>query len=570
MSDAARVHVVLELSPALRTALGSGEPGLRPELTAGLQQLLDDLGLPAAATAEIVTLASARPFRLRIGHESIACAPALVSHLARAVGLPDDFRTRLENDDEALAADALRTMLVHVCTSALAGQADRLVTPDLVAAYRARHSAAAAIDPHQLGAVLRALLVCGISIADGEVIGERLATDRGAGRSQRASIESLIALFRPLVLDLEVAPDAATGVLQGLGPEPRAVDQAHLVEDSVELFQLLRDGMFWELGIRIPPVRIAVSALPPGTFACRINHRRGRVWRALRADEHLVNEATDRLSAHAIEPIRPAINPASGQPCSVIAAADAGRAASLGLTTWSALGYIILCVAAEVRANAHAFIDIDEVEASVSELDAVFPGIAAEVTADGLLEHTSAVLRELLTDEISIRDLRRIIDAVVTTDHVYADSSQIVFDDRVLLFTDTRAEMLGKVAIAVAQARKRLNRYVTHKHTRGQNTLVVLLLDPTSVEEPVARHLAGLDPLESDWLERLCAAIDEETSASGARPALLTTAPVAMFLRPALRHGCPDTPVVAYDELAPDVNIQPLARVDLATLPAFA
>jgi type III secretion protein V len=176
------------------------------------------------------------------------------------------------------------------------------------------------------------------------------------------------------------------------------------------------------------------------------------------------------------------------------------------------------------------------------------------------------VLRALVAEEVSIRNLRLILEKVLDYDYVLADDlAQIVFDERLTAPTVPDAAWLDDPANLAAFVRTGLKHYLSHKHTKGQNALLVNLLD-LKLEQALAAHQKGEVPLDERQRDRI---LDGVRAEQGDRyqlaspPALLTTASARTALREVVALEFPHVPVLAYQELSPDLNIQPLARIRL-------
>jgi type III secretion protein V len=94
--------------------------------------------------------------------------------------------------------------------------------------------------------------------------------------------------------------------------------------------------------------------------------------------------------------------------------------------------------------------------------------------------------------------------------------------------------------------------------------LVVCVLDP-GIERTIAELGAGADHLLFDQTaERLVAAVEGESAigAGDARPpSILTTQDVRPAVRRMLALRFPELPVLSYQDLSPELNIQALARI---------
>jgi type III secretion protein V len=92
----------------------------------------------------------------------------------------------------------------------------------------------------------------------------------------------------------------------------------------------------------------------------------------------------------------------------------------------------------------------------------------------------------------------------------------------------------------------------------------VYLLDP-KVEERLEQPL----PLSRDDRSALLRALTEEIGSlppTAQNPVILTTASVRLRLRREMGADFPRTAVLAYQELSPDMNIQPIARIEAPDL----
>jgi type III secretion protein V len=103
-----------------------------------------------------------------------------------------------------------------------------------------------------------------------------------------------------------------------------------------------------------------------------------------------------------------------------------------------------------------------------------------------------------------------------------------------------------------------LRRYISHKYTRGAATLVVHLVDPD-----LEQRLGDPAPLTADERARLLAAVAAEMPETliAPLPVILTTASLRARLRREIHREFPRLAVLSYQELSPDMNIQPLSRI---------
>jgi type III secretory pathway component EscV len=355
-------------------------------------------------------------------------------------------------------------------------------------------------------------------------------------------------------------------------------DQPGDDEPLPKLLELMDDGLFYELGLMLPPVEVEEdSSLAPAAIQIWVNDMPLPLQTGLTVGKILVNDTPDRLRLLGLAEAREAINPANGNPSSIVEASDDNIKVvkQTGLTAWGPAGYLVLVLSAAVRRYAGALWSVDSTDAALFLLRDVFPPLieAVELRFDHAL--LTRVLRSLLDEEISVRNLSAILESMLAIDSVST------LDDRELIAFPSAA---GNIAIShdatsvtqlqvndwVTIVRIRLARYLSHKYTRGQATLIVYLLDP-GIETEVATYGISLRAggavhalASPEGYLRLFRAIEEHIGAlkpHDVKPVILTTQSVRPTLRRLISKDFPNVTVLCYQELSPEMNIQPIARI---------
>ena len=103
-------------------------------------------------------------------------------------------------------------------------------------------------------------------------------------------------------------------------------------------------------------------------------------------------------------------------------------------------------------------------------------------------------------------------------------------------------------------------KYISYKYTRGSSSLSVFLMDPQ-----IEKRLSQFDdPLTDEEKSRLIEAVEKEFKGAVnvvQTTTILTSMEVRRALREVLKRKFPNLVVLSYQELAPETNIQPIARI---------
>jgi type III secretion protein V len=176
------------------------------------------------------------------------------------------------------------------------------------------------------------------------------------------------------------------------------------------------------------------------------------------------------------------------------------------------------------------------------------------------------VLEGMLMEGLSIRDLRGICESLLAIDSVTTvdQSKFIVFFPPLTNICAVRQEKTLEALDDLDYlncARMSMKSYFSAKHTTD-GTLIVYLIDP-QLEQRIAR--ADVDPLTEDERQRLLAALEAEI---GSLPVtvklttILTTVEARHQLWTLIEREFRRYPVLTYTELSPELNIQPIARIN--------
>ena len=204
-------------------------------------------------------------------------------------------------------------------------------------------------------------------------------------------------------------------------------------------------------------------------------------------------------------------------------------------------------IAQVLKKYAAEFIGIQETRAILTDMEARYPELAKEVQRVMPIHKIAEILQRLVGEEVSVRNVRAVMEALIEWGQKEKDS---------VLLTE--------------YVRVALKRAVSHKHAGSHNMLPAYLLAP-SVEDTVRaaiRQTSGgsylaLDPTTSKRLvEKIKLAVGD-LSRSSQRPVLLTSMDIRRYLRKMIEQELADLAVLSYQELTPEVSVQPLARIDL-------
>lgn len=341
-------------------------------------------------------------------------------------------------------------------------------------------------------------------------------------------------------------------------------------ESLPEISSLMQDGLFYKLGITFPEIKWEIDEhLSENEFQIQLNDVSYPIQIGLKPDEVLVNDTADRLTVLNVKG-KPAINPANGAECAIIQKKDTEVCEQAGLTTWDALGFMILAISSKLRKQAGSFLTKDLVEYNLNSLAQAFPALVDTVNSKYDPFMITWILRDLLDEEISIRDLRTILDYLLLADgttnvdtnkyivfipegihliHSYPDKKEL--ED---LISSDYADYIRSAA---------QKRYLPDKYTRGGNTLVVYLLDP-QIEDKIRESVMG--SLSNDERDEILKAVYREMETlppTTSSPVILTAYDIRRPFRKMIEVEFPYLAVLCYQELSPDLNIQPIARISL-------
>lgn len=369
----------------------------------------------------------------------------------------------------------------------------------------------------------------GVSTPDTEVAQEARKMEAQAGRS-----DQMLQAVTPIVL--EVAEDLV----------PFVDDSPTGAAFLAEYIPMMRDGLFYELGVRYPGVRVRGAVMAPSSYMILVNEvpvARGSV----ETSRVLANEVPERMRLLGID-ARAAENPATSAEASWIDADDRMLAESAGVTCWDVPGYLVLHISAVLRRNAPDFVGIQEVQEMLDQVEKFYPALVKETVPKSIsLFQLTDIMRRLVEEGVSVRDLRSILQTLAEWGPVESDG----------------------VALT-EQVRSSLRRAISHQAARGSDTLVVYLLD-NQIEETVRSSIqhnasGSFLALEPEITQEILAAIRKELghrSPTAQRPVLLTAQDVRRFVRKLVELEFPEVDVLSFQELSPDLNVQPLGRIGL-------
>ncbi|NPC83396.1 FHIPEP family type III secretion protein, partial [Pyxidicoccus fallax] len=295
----------------------------------------------------------------------------------------------------------------------------------------------------------------------------------------------------------------------------------------------VRDELFFELGVRVPGIRVRTQAayLAQGEYRILVDEVPAGGGQVVPGALYAL-VPPDELAFLQVK-AEPAVEPATGRPISRIP--ESGRA--LLETAQVALrrpgGLVADHLRAVLRTRAADLLGLQDVQRLLEGLEAQAPVLVKEALQKVPLPLLTDVLRKLLQEGVSIRDLRAILEALVspTTE--------------------------GDAAALAERCRQALRRYLSHKFA-PTGPLYAYLVDP-EVEE-VLRATGPRGPAPDP--ERVAEILEGVRQvATGGQAVLLTAPDVRRPLRRLCEGAFPDVAVLTYGELDGALQIRPIGRL---------
>lgn len=197
--------------------------------------------------------------------------------------------------------------------------------------------------------------------------------------------------------------------------------------------------------------------------------------------------------------------------------------------------------------HASSFMGMQEAKYLLDRMEERAPDLVREATRILPVQRIAEIFQRLTQEQISIRDLRGILEALIEWGPKEKDT---------IMLTE--------------YVRSALKRQISYMYSRGQNMLPAILMDP-SVEETIRKAIrqtsAGaflaLDPdVSRRYLEAVTEAAGPYVSKTQ-KPVLLASMDIRRYVRRLIEAEHYGLAVVAYQELTPEITVQPVSRVKL-------
>ena len=315
--------------------------------------------------------------------------------------------------------------------------------------------------------------------------------------------------------------------------------------DLLDRIVMIRRQLAIELGLVIPVVRIRDNIqLQPNEYRLKIKGNemaRGD----LLLDHYLaMSPGTDDDSISGIDTIEPSF----GLPAKWITEDMKEEAEILGYTVVDPPSVVSTHITEVIKANAYDLLGRQETKQLIDHLKESYPILVEEVTPNPLsIGEVQKVLAKLLKENVSIRNLPVIFETL-------ADFGKVTSD------TDILTEY----------ARQSLARQITSQYSQQNDSLKVVTVSG-KVEKVIADGIQqtehgnylAIEPTVSQRILEAIASQVEQLSIMETTPIVLCSPAVRMYIRQLTERYFPHIPILSYNELEANVEVQSVGVVNV-------
>ncbi len=314
-----------------------------------------------------------------------------------------------------------------------------------------------------------------------------------------------------------------------------------------EMIPKMRHALYQDLGVRFPGAHVRTDSptLEADEYSISLNEVpivRGKIL----SNSLLTSESADTLRRFNI-PFTTTKN-SVGLPSVWVDVKFQEVLQKAGIKFWKPLEVMILHLSYFYKQHAGEFLGIQEVRGILEFIEKTYPDLSKEVTRLVPLQKLTDIFKRLVQEQISIKDLRTILEAL---------SEWAQTEKDVVLLTE--------------YVRSSLKRYISYKHSQGQSVLSVYLLDPEiedivrgAIKQTSQGSYLALDPDSVQMILHALRSTIAPTPAGGQPPVLLTAIDVRRFVRKLIEADFPDLSVISFQEVVQEIRIQPLGRIQIS------
>lgn len=335
-----------------------------------------------------------------------------------------------------------------------------------------------------------------------------------------------ITLTRPLMVD--IGDDVQAMI------EPDGLDKA---------LAATRQKLLLDLGVPIPEINVQVNDSCKDGYIIRVNevpYGEGR----LRPQQILARDTPENLDIMGIPYVLDKSSLSESVWVDVAQRESLQRASIPYLESAQILADHVDQI---LRRHADEFIGIQEAKAFLKQMEASSPELVKETLRLVPLQKIAEVLQRLVSEGVSVRNMRTILNALVQSGQGEKDT---------VLLTE-------HVRIA-------LKRQICFQNCAGMNVLPAYILTPDvedAVRNAIRQSSAGSYlALDARTTQQIIAAIRKAIGPLDqqlGKPVLLTSVDIRRYMRKLIEVDLYGLPVLSYQELTPDISVHALARISL-------
>jgi type III secretion protein V len=309
----------------------------------------------------------------------------------------------------------------------------------------------------------------------------------------------------------------------------------------------LRNALYYDLGVLVPSCYIGGDAPLSGNEYQIAVKEVPVATGSLRPNCVYVNDSAENIRVFGLDGEN-FTNPADLRPGAWISAEQREIAETAGLKIWEPSEVILLHLSQIMRRYAHDFIGIQEAQGYLDFVSRGMPKLVEETIGKVVTIHQfTDVLQRLVQEGISIRDTKSILDALSEWGRIEKDP---------MMLTE--------------HIRSSMRRYISFRYAQGSENLFVYLLDPDIedvIRGAIRRNSNGsflsLDPIiAQDILETIRREIAHQPP-TAQQPVIITDMELRRFVRKMIEIEFPNLAVLSFQELTPELNIQPIGKISM-------